>query len=331
MIGVFIVNELYWLTLGAAAVLLTEVVGWLYWRYLGEGSLKGYINENQKPEGHFKVIRKSRTATQNIALVDVEGEMWIYSNGEIMFSTTKEEDEYAEVIVHVPMAAARSVKNILIIGGGGGITTREALRYEEVETITSVDVDDIMFHFGKNLEQLVAFNNNSLHHPKVQTVIEDGRSFVENSSETWDVIIVDIPEPTSICPSLSRLFTLQFYNQLKDHLNPGGAISVACSTSGYMPEYMWSIETTLKEAGFFTLPFHHYSVKDGDWGYILATTLPVEKENIQLKVTSDFLTEDRLLDILNLPYHLSNREDKGKVQTDDNTVLLEIVKEAFGY
>lgn len=324
--------ELFWLAIGAAAVLSIEAAGWLYWRYLGKGSLKKYMNEDQKPEGDFKIIHKFKTPTQNIALVDVEGEMWIYSNGDVMFSTTKDEDEYADVILHIPMAAAKEVKNVLIIGGGGGITTREALRYDEVVTITAVDVDDVMMNFGKKLDRLVEFNKGSLNHPKVKTVIADGRSYVENSSETWDVIIVDIPEPTSKCPSLSRLFTLQFYNQLRDHLNPGGAISVACSTSSWMPEYMWSIETTLKEAGFFTVPFHNFSLKDGeDWGYILATTLPVEAEDIQLKITSDFLTEEKLHDVLHLPYYLVNWNDEGKVQTDENKVLLEIVKEAFGY
>jgi spermidine synthase len=325
-------NELYWLALGATAILFAEGAAWFYWRYFGKGSIKSYMNEDQKPEGDFRVIRKINTPTQKIALVDVDGEMWIYSNGDVMFSTTRDEDEYADVIVHVPMAAAKDVKSVLIIGGGGGITTREALRYEDVEKITTIDIDDVMIDFGKNLDRLVEFNKGSLNHPKVETIIADGRNFVENSTETWDVIIVDIPEPTSKCPSLSKLFTLEFYNQLKDHLNPGGAISIACSTSSWMPEYMWSIEATLEEAGLFTVPFHNFSTKDGeDWGYILAKTLPVDAKDIKLKVTSDFLTEERLQDVLHLPYYLVNWDNKGKVQTDRNTVLLDIVKEAFGY
>lgn len=325
-------NELYWLALGAAAIIFAEGAAWFYWRYFGKGSIKSYMYEDQKPEGDFRVIRKINTPTQKIALVDVDGEMWIYSNGDVMFSTTRDEDEYADVIVHVPMAAAKNVKSVLIIGGGGGITTREALRYEDVEKITTIDIDDVMIDFGKNLDRLVEFNKGSLNHSKVETVIADGRNFVENSTETWDVIIVDIPEPTSKCPSLSSLFTFEFYNQLKDHLNPGGAISIACSTSSWMPEYMWSIETTLQEAGLFTVPFHNFSTKDGeDWGYILATNLPVDAKDIKLKVTSDFLTEERLQDILHLPYYLVNWDNKGKVQTDRNTVLLDIVKEAFGY
>lgn len=325
-------NELFWLAFGAAAVLLTEAAGWLYWRYFGKGSLRDYIHDDQKPKGEYKVIRKIKTPTQKIALVDYEGEMLVYSNGEVMFSTMQDEDEYANVIVHVPMAAAKAVADIIIIGGGGGITTREALRYQEVNRITTIDIDDVMIDFGKKLNRLVEFNEGSLNHPKVTTVIEDGRNYVEKSLETWDVIVVDIPEPTSKCPSLTRLFSLEFYQLLKDHLNPGGAISVACSTSNLMPEYMWSIEATLKEAGFFTIPFHNFSTKCGvDWGYVLATTLPAKPEDIKLKVTSDFLSEGRLKDVLNLPYYLVNGDNKGKVQTDKNTVLLDIVKKELGY
>nr|WP_269819609.1 spermidine synthase [Fictibacillus halophilus] len=244
-----------------------------------------------------------------------------------MFGTKEDENEYAEVIVHVPMAAAKEVRRILIIGGGGGISVREALRYEEVDEIIAVDIDAEMMDLGKSFDRLVAFNEGALNHHKVRTMIQDGRSFVEQSLEAWDVIIVDIPEPTEKCPSLSRLFSLEFYHELKEHLNPGGVLSIACSTVNLMPEYMWSIEKTLKECGLFTIPFHNFSNKTGvDWGYILASTLPLQRDDIQLKVTTPFLTEGRLKDVLELPYYLNNRENKGMVQTDQNTVLLDIVK-----
>nr|WP_255548989.1 spermidine synthase [Fictibacillus sp. 18YEL24] len=244
-----------------------------------------------------------------------------------MFGTKQDENEYAEVIVHVPMAAAKGAKRILIIGGGGGISVREALRYEEVEEIIAVDIDEEMMNLGKSFDRLVSFNEGALNHQKVRTKTEDGRLFVEQSLETWDVIIVDIPEPTERCPSLSRLFSLEFYHELKEHLNPGGVLSIACSTVNLMPEYMWSIEKTLKECGFFTIPFHNFSNKTGvDWGYILASTLPLEPDDIQLKVTTPFLTEGRLRDVLVMPYYLMNKENKGMVQTDQNTVLLDIVK-----
>ncbi|MBN3553139.1 spermidine synthase [Fictibacillus nanhaiensis] len=320
-------DELMWLAIGAAAVVIVEASVYFYWIIWGNGYLITYINDSQRPQQNFKVLQTFHTSTQKIALVEVGEEVWVYSNGEIMFGTKQDENEYAEVIVHVPMAAAKEAKRILIIGGGGGISVREALRYEEVEEIIAVDIDEEMMNLGKSFDRLVSFNDGALNHHKVKTKIEDGRRFVEQSQETWDVIIVDIPEPTERCPSLSRLFSLEFYHELKEHLNPGGVLSIACSTVNLMPEYMWSIEKTLKECGFFTSPFHNFSNKTGvDWGYILASTLPLEPDDIQLKVTTPFLTEGRLRDVLELPYYLMNKENQGMVQTDQNTVLLDIVR-----
>lgn len=320
-------DELMWLAIGAAAVFIVEASVYFYWVKWGNGSLKTFINDGQRPQHNFKVLQTFQTSTQKIALVEVGEEVWVYSNGEIMFGTKQDENEYAEVIVHVPMAAAKEAKRILIIGGGGGISVREALRYEEVEEIIAVDIDEEMMNLGKSYDRLVSFNEGALNHHKVKTKTEDGRHFVEQSLETWDVIVVDIPEPTERCPSLSRLFSLEFYHELKEHLNPGGVLSIACSTVNLMPEYMWSIEKTLKECGFFTIPIHNFSNKTGvDWGYILASTLPFEPDDIQLKVTTSFLTEGRLMDVLELPYYLINLDNKGDIQTDKNTVLLDIVR-----
>ncbi|ANC75637.1 hypothetical protein ABE65_001780 [Fictibacillus phosphorivorans] len=320
-------DELMWLTVGAAAVFIIEAGVYFYWITWGNGSLKPYINDSQRPHQTFKVLQTFKTSTQKIALVEVGEEVWVYSNGEIMFGTKQDENEYAEVIVHVPMAAAKDAKRILIIGGGGGISVREALHYENVEEIIAVDIDAEMMDLGKRYDRLVSFNKGALNHHKVSTVIQDGRTYVEKSLDTWDVIIVDIPEPTERCPSLCGLFSLEFYHELKEHLNPGGVLSIACSTVNLMPEYMWSIEKTLKECGLFTIPFHNFSNKTGvDWGYILASTLPLEPDDIQLKVTTPFLTEGRLRDVLELPYYLKNFENKGDIQTDQNSVLLDIVR-----
>jgi spermidine synthase len=323
-------NQLIWMAVGAGIVLFVEVLYWLYWRYLGTGSIRDYINEDQEPKGKYRIIRKFKTPTQRIALVDYNGEMWIYSNGDVMFSTTVGENVYADMIVHIPMAAARKRKNVLIIGGGGGITTREALRYLDVEKITTVDIDDVMIDFGKNLDALVKFNKGSLNHPKVQTVIEDGRRFVENHSAKWDVIIIDIPEPTDQCPQLSRLFSREFYSLLKERLEPEGAITIACSTVSWMPKYFWSIQATLKKAGFHVLPYHNFVLEDGeDWGFCLATKFPVKPDDLHMLVPTRYLTRERLKDMFHMPFYLANGQNKGEIQTDNNTVLLDIVNESF--
>ncbi|WP_372631831.1 spermidine synthase [Cohnella sp.] len=311
---------------------LLAVLGWkgyrYYWRSWGAGSPHAYVYRDEEPPGDYHIVRKIKTPTQRIALVDHEGETWVYSNGEVMFCTTEDENEYAETLVHVPMSAAKSRRSVLIIGGGGGVTTREALKYEEVESITTVDIDEAVFEFGKRLEGLVRFNRGALLDPRVETVVADGREYLENNDRAWDVILVDVPEPTDRCPTLSRLFSVEFYRLLRDRLTPGGAVGIACSASSWMPEYFGSIQATMRSAGFVATPFHlDYIVDSGeDWGFCLGTLGPIDPDGLKVGVPVDYLNPKRLRDVLHMPYYFSDLD--GGIQTDANETLLEIVRKA---
>jgi spermidine synthase len=57
------------------------------------------------------------------------------------------------------------------------VTTREALKYKDVELISIVDIDEIVMDFGKNLEGFVKFNKGSLSDTRVETVIANAALF----------------------------------------------------------------------------------------------------------------------------------------------------------
>ena len=324
-------SQLFWVAIGAGLVLLVATLGRLYWRYWGAGSIRDYISEDEEPDGEYRIIRKINTPVQRIALVEHQGQMLLYGNGDVMFGTTEDDDIYAEALIHVPMAIAGKRERILIIGGGGGITTRETLRYPEVKEITTVDADAMMMDFGKNLEPLVKFNEGALNHPKVHTVVQDGRAFVENTSEKWDAIFVDIPEPSEECPPLSRLFSWEFFRILKERLEPDGVINVSCPSLGSIPEYLWTVELTLVEAGFHVLPYHFDVIVEhgDDYGFCMATNRPVLPEDISILIPTRFLSPERLQDMFHIPYNYSKKRTNNKIQTDSNMALANIVDEAW--
>ena len=323
--------QLLWFGMGIGFTVIAESLIWFCWRFFGAGSLRDYIFEEEEPDGNYRVIKKIKSPVQKIALVEQYGQFHVFANGSEMFSTTEDENKYAEAIIHVPMAVAQKRQRILIIGAGGGITAREALLYPEVNEITAVDFDATIMDFGKNLEPLVKFNKGSLNHPKVRTVIQDGRAFVENSSEKWDIIIQDLPEPASECPELSRLFSVEFYKILQEHLEPGGVITVACSSSSTMPDYFGAVQATLKAAGFYVLPYHFdFIVEFGsDWGFCLAATRPISPSDVQIKVSTRYMNQRRLKDMFYIPYYLSVDWDERDIQTDQNKLLLKIVEETW--
>jgi len=324
-------NELILFGAGISFTLVVECLLWLYWRYWGAGSLWDYISEDEEPDGDYRVIKKLKNPVQKIALVEQDGQFYLFANGAEMFSTADGEDQYAEALIHLPMAVAQKRERVLIVGSGGGISTREALRYPEVNEITAVDIDATIMDLGKNFEPFVRFTQGSLNNPKVRTIIQDGREFLENSSEKWDVIIIDLPEPSGSCPELARLFSVEFYGIVKEHLEPGGVLNVACSVSSEMPSYYWAVQATLKAAGFYILPYHFdFIVEWGqDWGFCLAATKPLIADDVQIKVSTRYLNQERLNDMLRIPYYLSGGWDSKKIQTDHNNLLVDVVEESW--
>ena len=319
------------IVIGAGIVLLAGGIGYLYWRYWGNGSILDFVSEEEAPNGDFKIVKRVKEANQRIAVVETNGETWIYANGDVMFSTTEDENMYAEAIVHLPMAAAPVKEKVLIIGGGGGNTTREVLKYPEVKEITVVDIDSVMFDFGENLTSLVQFNEGSLNNPKVKTVVEDGRKFIENSTKKWDVIIIDLPEPTLKEKELSKLFSLEFYTLLKGKLEPIGVINITCPSFGWIPDYMWSIQATLKAAGFYVLPYHLDIMADweGDYGFCIATNYPLVPESLVIKAPTTYMNKERVEDMLKFSYNQLKFKEKNKIQTDKNLILAEILDERW--
>ncbi|WP_408011516.1 spermidine synthase [Pseudalkalibacillus sp. A8] len=299
------INQLFWISIGAGLTLFVETLGWLYWRYWGAGSIRDYVSEEEEPDGDYRIIRKIKSPIQQIALVENQGQTLVYGKGDLMFGTIEAEEIYAEAFIHVPMAIARKRERILIIGGGGGITTREALRYPDVKEITTVDADEMMMNLGKNNEALVKFNEGALNHPKVRTVVEDGRAFVESTPEKWDAIFIDIPEPSEECPALSRLFSWEFFELLKERLEPDGVINVSCPSLAKIPEYLWSVQATLMAVEFYVLPYHFDVIVEyeEDYGFCMATNSQVLADNISIPIPTRFLSPERLQDMVYIPYN----------------------------
>jgi spermidine synthase len=290
-------------------------------------SLRKYISQDDEPDGKYRILRRIKTPVQRIAVVkENNGNVLIYGDGYVMFGTTEDDNMWAEALVHIPMAFAKKRQRILMIGGGGGITTRETLRYPGVKAITVVDIDAIMIDLGKKLKPLVKFNKGSLNNPKVQTKVQDGRSFVEKNQTMWDVIILDIPEPSHHSPGLRRLFSREFYRLLKKRLRPGGVIAVACSLLSEMPEYCSSINATLKAAGFYVLPYHFDVMKKygEDWCFCVAATRPISPRDIKIPISTRFLTSARLRGMFHIPYKYRRMWAQRRIQTDSNRVLANI-------
>lgn len=132
----------------------------------------------------------------------------------VVQTTERDEFIYHEMMTHVPLLAHGHAKHVLIIGGGDGAMLREVTRHKNVESITMVEIDAGVVSFCR--QYLPNHNAGSYDDPRFKLVIDDGVNFVNQTSQTFDVIISDCTDP--IGPGES-LFTSAFYEGCKRCLN----------------------------------------------------------------------------------------------------------------
>lgn len=135
--------------------------------------------------------------------------------------TENDEHVYHEMISHPAVLSHPSPKRVLVIGGGDGGTVREFARHPEVETITLVEIDDVVVAQCRKYLPSIACG---LDHEKVNLIIGDGIDFVEQgAAESFDIIVVDSTDPLG--PS-EGLFTEKFYRQAYGLLASQGILMV---------------------------------------------------------------------------------------------------------
>ncbi len=133
-----------------------------------------------------------------------------------MMLTEKDEFIYHEMISHVPMCVNPKIRKVLLIGGGDGGTARELLKYNTIETIDLVEIDEVVISACKKfLPQTAACLDN----PKVKIYIEDGLKFIRHCADAYDLIIVDSTDPFG--PG-EGLFTKEFYGNCYNALHSDG-------------------------------------------------------------------------------------------------------------
>jgi len=132
-----------------------------------------------------------------------------------------EHDEfiYHESLVHPAMLLHPNPRSVCIVGGAEGATIREVAKYQNVSRIVMVDIDEELVNVCK--QHLQSWSNGAYEDPRLQLHIGDGRKFLEQAEETFDVILVDLNDPTEDSPAI-YLFTQEFYQLVYRRLGKEG-------------------------------------------------------------------------------------------------------------
>lgn len=234
-----------------------------------------------------RVILSKQTKYQKIVLTKNKEDLRLFIDGNVQFSSI-DEYRYHEPLIHIPMSLAGHRENILVLGGGDGLAAREILKYPEVKNITVVDLDKDITDLAKNDKIIARLNENSFSSPKVKILNEDAFKFLESSKEFFDVIIIDLPDPNN--SSLARLYSKEFYKVAGKKLSATGILVTQATSPFFSPEAYLCVQKSLQAAGYrYTKPYHTYVPSFGDWGFVLASNLPIDENKIKIIVPTKYL------------------------------------------
>lgn len=169
------------------------------------------------------VVCSVQTAFQNVLIADtVSFGRALFLDG-VLQSSEHDEALYHELLVQPAMLGHAAPQDVLIIGGGEGATLREVLAHRSVRRAVMVDIDAEAVELCR--QYLGAWHRNAFSDPRVQLVIADGRSFVENDESYYDVVIIDVVDMLENGPA-QRIYTREFYAHLRRRLRAGGVVVV---------------------------------------------------------------------------------------------------------
>jgi spermidine synthase len=263
------------------------------------------------------IVYAEQSSYQRILITEMKGHHCLYLNGGQQFCTT-DERRYHEMLVHPACWIKQRPQTVLILGGGDGLAVREILKYDSVEKITVVDLDPRVVEIARSFPAFKALNEGALDDPRLKVVNEDAYTWLKTNDEVWDIILIDLPDPRQI--EMAKLYSLEFYSNVKDHLSPDGAVALQSTSPIHSTEAYVTIWATLQAAGLSVVPYRINVPSFGDWGFQLGVRKALMSHE-QLLERLDAFEEQVPLEVLNrAAIQAATRFEKGILPIDPSDI-----------
>jgi spermidine synthase len=161
----------------------------------------------------------------SLAVVGTEGSRSVYENGVVLFNVP--DPPAAEEAVHYALLEHPSPRSLLLIGGGLNGSIAQALRHPTLQRVDYVELDPAILDLAREYfpSQWLALRAD----PRVHVHVTDGRLFLKTTQSTFDVVIVNLPEPQNA--QLNRFYTVEFFREVSRKLTRGGLLSFQLRSS----------------------------------------------------------------------------------------------------
>ena len=225
-----------------------------------------------------------------------------YENSILLFST--QDPTSNEESVHYAMLQHPHPRRVLLISGGISGALPEIMKYG-VDRIDYVEINPWLIDLGRRFTP--GFESGP-----VRVFNEDARKFVRKTSESYDVVLVNVPDPTTA--QINRYYTVEFLQQLKQKLNDGAVVSFGLLPSA---DYQGEQARQISSIFYHTLQttFRNVLIVPGLKNYYVASDRP-------LRIDIAALTSSRGLNNLYVnPYYLDDADLRQRSEEMTRNIL----------
>jgi spermidine synthase len=163
---------------------------------------------------------------------------------------------------------------------------------------------------------LTKLNGESLKSPKVKIVNTDAFQWLEKSADSFDIIVVDFPDPTNF--SIGKLYTNSFYALLDQRLSASGYAVIQTTSPLVARRSFWTVVQTIESVGLTATPYHTNVPSFGEWGFVIASRRPW---HLPQQLPADL----RFLNLQTLPLLFDFPQDMARVAADVNRLSNQIL------
>ena len=206
------------------------------------GMLIAYGRRMMTSLNRSRILYTGEGINSSIAISEWDdGAVQFHVSGKVEASTESYDMRLQRMLGHMPALMHKDPKSVLIVGFGAGVTAGSFVVYPGMQRIVICEMEPIIpptatKYFGQQ-------NYNVIHDPRTQIIYDDARHFVLTTPEKFDIITSDPIHPW--VKGSATLYSKEYFELVKQHLNPGGVITQ------WVPLYESDPETVKSEIKTF--------------------------------------------------------------------------------
>jgi spermidine synthase len=168
-----------------------------------------------------RVMFRGEGLNSSVLIAERAGQRHFYVSGKAEASTAILDMRLERMMGHLPALIHPRPQAVLVVGFGAGVTAGSFTRYPELQNLVICELEPFIppastQYFGKE-------NYSVLHNPHTRMVYDDARHYIFTTREKFDVITTDPIHPW--VKGTSVLYSKEYYELVKQHLNPGGVVA----------------------------------------------------------------------------------------------------------